>query len=165
MTEKIVDAAAPREYAKAMNQHKPLDWVVKHLDVYNASGKKGHYWDATFAGGHAKTPTLLLTTTGRKSGKQLTMPLIYGEDGNNYVIVASKGGAPEHPAWYLNLQANPQVDLQVADKKFHAVARTATAQERERLWKMMSDVYPPYPEYQTRTTREIPVVVLEVKGS
>ena len=102
----------------------------------------------------AKTPTLLLTTTGRKSGKQLTMPLIYGVDGKDYVIVASKGGAPEHPAWYLNLQANPQVDLQVADKKCRAVAQTATGEERKHLWDMMTKVYPPYPDYQTRTTRE-----------
>ncbi len=144
-----------------MEQHDLPDWIGKHLGEYQQSGEKGHYWDATFAGGHAKTPTLLLTTTGRKSGKQITMPLIYGADGNSYVIVASKGGAPEHPAWYLNLQANAEVGLQVADKKLRAVARTSTGAERQRLWDMMSAVYPPYPEYQTRTEREIPVVVLE----
>ena len=165
MSRTYVDEEKMLEYQQTVAEHKQPDWIQKHLNIYNESGEKGHFWDATFSGGHAKTPTLLLTTTGRKSGKQITMPLIYGEDGNNYVIVASKGGAPEHPAWYLNLRANPRVDLQVVNKKCHAVARRATGSERARLWKMMSDVYPPYPEYQTRTTREIPVVVLEVKGS
>ncbi|HEY6644659.1 nitroreductase family deazaflavin-dependent oxidoreductase [Povalibacter sp.] len=138
-------------------------WIVDHLHRYAESPEKGHLWDATAVGGHADTPTLLLTTTGRKSGRQLTMPLIYGRDGDRYVIVASKGGAPQHPAWYLNLQANPEVTLQVIRDKFPAVARTATGEERERLWKMMSAIYPPYPSYQERTDREIPVVVLERK--
>ena len=136
-------------------------WITKHLNEYATAPEKGHLWDATAAGGRPDTPTLLLTTTGRKSGKQITMPLIYGVDGDRWVIVASKGGAPEHPAWFLNLQAKPQVELQVVGKKFSAVARVASGEERARLWKLMSDIYPPYPEYQTRTTREIPVVVLE----
>lgn len=140
------------------------EWITAHLRRYAESPAQGHLWDATAAGGRPNTPTLLLTTTGRKSGRQLTMPLIYGKDGDHYVIVASKGGAPEHPAWYLNLQSNPRVDLQVVEDKFPAVARTATGEERERLWKMMSAIYPPYPSYQLRTNREIPVVVLEKRG-
>ncbi|HMN44587.1 MAG TPA: nitroreductase family deazaflavin-dependent oxidoreductase [Povalibacter sp.] len=138
-------------------------WIVDHLRRYAESPEKGHLWDGTAVGGYADTPTLLLTTTGRKSGRQLTMPLIYGKDGDRYVIVASKGGAPQHPAWYLNLHDNPQVGVQVIADRFPAVARTATGEERERLWKMMSAIYPPYPSYQQRTDREIPVVVLERK--
>ena len=136
-------------------------WIGKHLHEYRQSPSKGHAWDARAAGGHADTPTLLLTTTGRKSGKQLTSPLIYGVDGSNYVVVASKGGAPEHPSWYLNLQTQPDVEVQVVEKKTRAVARTATGAERQRLWEMMTAIYPPYPSYQRKTNREIPVVVLE----
>ena len=139
-------------------------WIVEHLEQYRRSPNEGHFWDATFAGGHPRTPTLLLTTIGRKSGKQLTLPLIYGIDGERHVIVASKGGAPEHPAWYLNLQSNPQVDVQVAARKFQAIARTTHGEERQRLWEMMASIYPPYPDYQKRTNREIPVVVLETKA-
>jgi deazaflavin-dependent oxidoreductase (nitroreductase family) len=142
-------------------------WIVDHLRQYAESPEKGHLWDARAAGGHADTPTLLLTTTGRKSGRQLTMPLIYGKetgkDGDRYVIVASKGGDPKHPAWFLNLQDNPEVHVQVVRDKFTAIARTATGEERARLWDMMSHIYPPYPSYQQRTDREIPVVVLERK--
>ena len=136
-------------------------WIGKHLHEYRQSPSKGHAWDARAAGGHADTPTLLLTTTGRKSGKQLTAPLIYGVDGSNYVVVASKGGAPEHPSWYLNLQTQPDVEVQVVEKKTRAVARTATGAERQRLWETMTAIYPPYPSYQRKTNREIPVVVLE----
>lgn len=147
----------------ATSQHEPPQWIVDHLRRYAESPEKGHLWDGTAAGGLPNTPTLLLTTTGRKSGRQLTMPLIYGQDGDRYVIVASKGGAPQHPAWYLNLQDHPEVAVQVIRDKFSAVARTATGEERERLWKMMSAIYPPYPDYQKRTDRQIPVVVLERK--
>jgi deazaflavin-dependent oxidoreductase (nitroreductase family) len=149
------------ENGSAAGEREVPKWIVNHLRVYAESPEQGHLWDATAAGGLPKTPTLLLTTTGRKSGKQLTMPLIYGKDGDRYVIVASKGGAPQHPAWYLNLQSNPRVNVQVIRDKFPAVARTASGEERERLWKMMSAIYPPYPSYQQRTDREIPVVVLE----
>lgn len=137
------------------------DFIRQHLREYAEAPQKAHDWDATFAGGRPNTPTLLLTTVGRKSGRPITVPLIYGKDNDRYVVVASKGGAAEHPAWYLNLSAEAQVDVQVAEKTFKAVARTATGAERERLWNMMSEIYPPYPEYQQRTEREIPVVVLE----
>jgi proline iminopeptidase len=89
------------------------------------------------------------------------MPLIYGEANGAYVIVASKGGAPTHPGWYLNLAAQPAVEVQVIADKFRAVARTATGEERARLWKIMEKIYPPYNAYQAKTQREIPVVVLE----
>jgi deazaflavin-dependent oxidoreductase (nitroreductase family) len=138
-------------------------WISDHLRRYEEAPAEGHLWDATAPGGYPNTPTLLLTTTGRKSGKQITMPLIYGKEDDRYIIVASKGGAPQHPAWYLNLQANPQVDVQVVEEKFRAIARTATGEERQRMWQLMSAIYPPYPDYQKRTEREIPVVVLEKK--
>ncbi len=146
-----------------MSESKLPDWAQKHLDIYlKTNGGEGHLWDMTANGGKADTPHLLLTAIGRKSGNAITLPLIYGKDGGNYVVVASKGGAPAHPAWYLNLVARPQVNVQVADKKFHAVARTAEGEERKQLWRMMAEIYPPYDDYQKLTEREIPVVVLEV---
>lgn len=136
-------------------------WVLNHLETYLEDGEKGHYWDAEFLGGHKETPTLLLSTIGRKTGQIRTMPLPYGRDGNSYVIIASRGGTPDHPGWYYNLQANPEVRVQVVNARFSARARTVEGDERRRLWQMMSEVYPPYPSYQERCDREIPVVVLE----
>ncbi len=130
------------------------DWIMDHLRRYQASdGADGHLWNGV--------PCLLLTTTGRKSGAALTLPLIYGRDGARFVIVASRGGAPEHPAWYQNLVAQPRVKLQVAADKFAATARTAAGEERTRLWNAMAKIWPAYEEYRAKTTREIPVVVLE----
>jgi deazaflavin-dependent oxidoreductase (nitroreductase family) len=105
--------------------------------------------------------TLLLTTTGRRSGQARTTPLIYGRDGDRYVVVASRGGAPQHPAWYENLAAHPEVTVQVMADRFKARARTASAAERPALWKTMAAIWPPYDEYQAKTSRTIPVVVLE----
>ena len=106
-------------------------------------------------------PTLLLTTVGRKSGRVLTLPLIFGRSGSDYVVIASKGGAPAHPAWYLNLEANPEVQVQVKADKFKARARTASGSERDPLWAKMVEIYGPYAEYQKKTDRQIPVVVLQ----
>ena len=130
-------------------------WIADHLRRYQASdGADGHIWNGV--------PCLLLTTTGRKSGAQLTLPLIYGRDGESAVIVASRGGAPDHPAWYENLAANPRVRVQIAAEKFSASARTAAGAERARLWQSMAKIWPAYDEYQAKATpREIPVVVLE----
>jgi len=137
-------------------------WIKDHISRYIASnGDDGYLWDASVGGGRGLVPTLLLTSIGRKSHRVLTLPLIFGESGKDYVIVASKGGAPEHPAWYLNLQATPTVDLQIKADKFKARARTATGEERARLWLMMVGIYAPYADYQVKTVREIPVVVLE----
>ena len=145
-----------------MSESKLPDWIQEHLDQYvKTNGKEGHLRDFTAGGGKPNTSNLLLTTVGRKSGKPIVLPLIYGKDGNNYLIVASKGGAPEHPAWYLNLAAKNLVEVQAGEKKFRAVARTAQGEERKRLWNLMADVYPPYNDYQKQTSREIPVVVLE----
>ena len=138
------------------------DWIKDHLKRYiESDGADGHLWDASDAGGEGMLTTLLLTTTGRKSGLSLTLPLIYDKTDTGYCIIASKGGAPDHPAWYLNLVADPNVHVQVAADKFDAVARVAEGEERARLWEQMVGVYPPYTDYQAATEREIPVVVLE----
>jgi deazaflavin-dependent oxidoreductase (nitroreductase family) len=138
------------------------DWIKNHLARYLATdGADGYFWDASLGGGKGLVPTLLLTTVGRKSGRDLTLPLIFGQSGLNYVVVASKGGAPAHPAWYLNLQANPEVHVQVKAEKFTAHARTAKGEERAALWSMMVEIYGPYAHYQTKTDRQIPIVVLE----
>jgi deazaflavin-dependent oxidoreductase (nitroreductase family) len=137
-------------------------WIQNHLDRYLATdGEDGYLWDASVGGGKGLVPTLLLTTTGRKSGKRLTLPLIFGRWGTDYVVVASKGGAPAHPAWYLNLASNPDVEVQVKADKFKARAYTAQGEERTALWRKMIEIYGPYEQYQQRTDREIPVVVLK----
>ena len=126
----------------------------EHIDRYTATdGEEGHDWQGT--------QTLILTTKGRRSGQQRQSPLIYGRHGDGYLVVASKGGAPEHPAWYLNLEANPEVDVQVKGDKFHARARTATPEEKAELWSIMTKEWPDYDNYQKKTERDIPVVVLE----
>src|SRR5665213_664643 len=137
------------------------DWIKNHLARYIATdGADGYLWDASLGGGKGLVPTLLLTTTGRKSGNALTLPLIFGRSGSSFVVVASKGGAPAHPAWYLNLQANPEVHVQVKGEKFTARAHTADGTERAALWSKMVEIYGPYEQYQTKTDRQIPVVVL-----
>lgn len=138
------------------------DWIKNHIARYVATdGADGYLWDASIGGGKGKVPTLLLTTVGRKSGRILTLPLIFGRSGPNYIVVASKGGAPAHPSWYLNLQAKPEVQLQVKAAKFTALAHTAGSAERAALWPLMVEIYGPYTQYQTKTDRQIPVVVLE----
>jgi deazaflavin-dependent oxidoreductase (nitroreductase family) len=138
------------------------DWIKNHVSRYLASnGEDGYLWDASLGGGKGLVPTLLLTTVGRKSGRVLTLPLIFGRAGPDYVIVASKGGAPAHPAWYLNLEANPEVHVQVKGEKFTARAHTAPGAERAALWAQMVEIYGPYAQYQTKTDRQIPVVVLK----
>jgi proline iminopeptidase len=138
------------------------DWIRDHLQRYlSTNGEDGHLWDATLGGGTGLVPTLVLTTTGRKSGRPLTLPLIYGRAGDSYVVIASKGGAPQHPAWYLNLAANPEVEVQVKAERFRARARTASGAERAALWQQLVEIYHPYEKYQAATSREIPVVVLD----
>jgi proline iminopeptidase len=127
----------------------------EHVRRYRETGGEvGHIWKEG-------STILLLTTTGRTSGEPRTTPLIYAEDGDRYVIVASKGGAPDDPGWYKNLSRDPDVELQVLDEVFPARARTADGEERERLWARANEVWPHYAEYAERTDRRIPVVVLE----
>lgn len=141
------------------------DWNARHLDAYlKTGGKIGHLVDFTPEGG-PETPCLILQTTGRKSGKPLTLPLIYGKDGQNFVVVASKGGAPAHPGWFLNLEANPEVKFQVVDAKYRGRAKIAAGAERKRLFDMMAKIYPPYIDYQKKTQREIPVILLEPEAT
>ena len=133
----------------------PTGWVAEHVDRYvETDGREGHEWRGV--------PTLLLTTRGRKSGKLRRTALIYGEDGEGrYLLVASRGGAPEHPSWYLNLAAHPEVEVQVGADKFAARARTADAREKPRLWQLMASIWPDYDGYQKKTSRDIPVVIVE----
>src|ERR1043165_6295351 len=105
-------------------------------------------------------PLLLLTTKGAKSGNELTVPVVYTRDGDRYVIIASMGGAPKSPAWYHNLVANPEVTLEVGTEKFQAKASVAQSPERERLYAAQAAIMPAFTEYQQKTTRVIPVVVL-----
>lgn len=126
----------------------------EHVRRYlRTDGAEGHDWQGT--------TVLILTTTGRRSGEPRSTPLIYGKRGEDHVVVASKGGAEEHPAWYLNLSEAPEVTIQVRGDRFKARARTATAEEKPELWTMMAERWPAYDEYQLKTNRDIPVVVLE----
>lgn len=109
----------------------------------------------------ADSPLVLLTTTGAKSGIERTAPVVHFEDGGNVVIVASLAGAPKHPAWFFNIQANPQVTVERGTEKFRATARISAPTERDRLFARASELMPAFAEYQKKTTRVIPVVVLE----
>jgi deazaflavin-dependent oxidoreductase (nitroreductase family) len=126
----------------------------EHVERYRETqGEVGHDWQGT--------QTLLLTTRGRRSGEPRELPLIYGRNGDDYLVVASKGGADKPPGWYVNLQADPSVEVQVLGERFPARARTATPEEKRELWPIMTAEWPAYDEYQKKTSREIPVVVLE----
>ena len=124
-----------------------------HAGVYRATGGK-------LFGRMGKRPILLLNTVGRKSGKKRTSPLLYVMDGEDFVIVASKGGASAHPAWYLNLRANPEATVEIGDREVRVRAEEANSEEKSRLWQKMVEMYPAYDDYQKRTEREIPLLVL-----
>ncbi len=129
----------------------------EHVRRYEETdGAEGHDWQGT--------TVLILTTTGRRTGNRHATPLIYRKQGEDYVVVASKGGADADPAWYLNLQADPAVSVQVLGDKFTARARTAQPAEKPELWREMTATWPAYDEYQRKTSRRIPVVVLERAG-
>jgi deazaflavin-dependent oxidoreductase (nitroreductase family) len=135
----------------------PTGWVARHIRSYvETDGRSGHKWQGA--------TTLLLTTQGRKSGKQRRTALIYGKDGDDYIVVASRGGHAKHPAWYLNLVAHPEVDVQVGADKFAARAHTADPDEKARLWPLMTAIWPAYDSYRTKTKRDIPVIVLKRIG-
>jgi proline iminopeptidase len=127
----------------------------EHVRRYRETGGEvGHIWKEG-------STVLLLTTKGRKTGRETTTPLIYTQDGDHYVVVASEGGAPTDPGWYRNLVRHPEVEVQVEEDVFFARARTAQGDERERLWRKANEVWPHFDEYAKRTERVIPVVVLE----
>jgi deazaflavin-dependent oxidoreductase (nitroreductase family) len=126
---------------------------AEHVRRYQETdGEVGYQWNGV--------PALLLTTTGRRSGQPRTNALIFGQDGGDYLIIASMGGAPKHPNWYLNLVDHPDAEIQIRGDHIPVVARTASAEEKPRLWKAMTDIWPNYDVYQSRTEREIPLVVL-----
>jgi deazaflavin-dependent oxidoreductase (nitroreductase family) len=132
----------------------PVKWVADHIRRYLATdGRRGHRWSGVY--------TLLITARGRKTGALHRTALIYGRDGDRYLVVASNGGKSRHPSWYLNLLDHPDVKLQVGAEKFAARARPATTEERPRLWEAMASIFPEYENFRKRTSREIPVVVLE----
>jgi deazaflavin-dependent oxidoreductase (nitroreductase family) len=139
------------------------DWMVEHANRYLASGgTDGHMYKVTVPQrGEITAPALLLTTTGRKSGDKFIFPLFYGTEGGSYFVIASKGGASQHPGWYRNILANPDVEIQVGTNKMKARARTTAGEERLRLWEKALEFWPPYADYQLKTEREIPVVVLD----
>jgi deazaflavin-dependent oxidoreductase (nitroreductase family) len=124
--------------------------VARYVET---DGEEGHDWNGA--------SVLILTTTGRRTGDQRSTPLIYGKDGDDHLVVASRGGADTHPGWYFNLEAEPIVDVQVKAERFKASARTATPEEKPKLWRIMLGHWPDYDRYQRRTRREIPVIVLE----
>jgi proline iminopeptidase len=139
-------------------------WMVEHTNRYLASGgTDGHMYKVVRPDvPEMIVPSLLLITTGRKSGEKFIFPLFYGEENGRYIIVASKGGAPEHPGWYRNILANPEVEIQVGTRRMRARARTAEGEERARLWEAALKFWPLYADYQKKATeRLIPVVVLE----
>lgn len=132
----------------------PKGWVASHIrDYVETDGAKGHMWKGV--------PTLLLTTRGRKTDKLRRTALIYGRVGENYVVVASIGGAPKHPLWYLNLVADPAVEIQVGAGKMKARARDASEDEKPALWVQMAEIWPDYNNYQKKTDRQIPIVIIE----
>jgi proline iminopeptidase len=152
--------------AEAKLAPKLPQWMIDHANRYISSGgSEGHIYTITPPGySELHVPSLLLTTAGRKSGEKYLFPLFYGDEGNSYIIVASKGGAPDHPGWYKNLLANPEVEVQVGTKKVKARARTVTGAERERLWEKAVKFWPPYADYAKKTERQIPVVLLDPVG-
>jgi deazaflavin-dependent oxidoreductase (nitroreductase family) len=138
-------------------QDSPIGWVNKHIQTYvESGGTEGHLWRGV--------PTLLLTVTGRKSGLPRRTALIYAQDGEDFIVIASNGGSQEHPLWYRNLAANPDVHVQVGPRSFAARARTAGPEDRQRLWELAVQVFPTYESYREKAEREIPVVVLTAVG-
>jgi deazaflavin-dependent oxidoreductase (nitroreductase family) len=136
--------------------YRPPDLTLlgeEHIRRYRETGGEvGYLWNGV--------PTLLLTTVGRKTGRHHTTPLIFGRDGGDYLVIASQGGAPQHPAWYLNLMATPQAEIQVRAERFAVDARVASDDDKPRLWRIMTEQWPNYDVYQSRTQRTIPLVVL-----
>jgi deazaflavin-dependent oxidoreductase (nitroreductase family) len=126
---------------------------VAHAGVYRATGGK-------VFGRMGKGPILLLNTVGRKSGKKHTSPLLYVMDGEDFVVIASKGGAATHPAWYLNLRANPEATVEIGDREVQVEAEVADPEDKARLWQKMVEMYPAYDDYQKKTEREIPLLIL-----
>ena len=150
------------ETVRQLDSGQTPDWVADHLRRYRETGgADGHLFDASAIGIEKPLPCLLMTTIGRRSGEKRISPLVYGRAGEGYVIVGSKGGSETHPQWYWNLLANPAVEVQVGEEVFPARARLVSGEERAKLWEEMAALYPFYRDYQRKTSREIPLFVLE----
>ncbi len=136
-----------------MAEKRPTNWIQDHIDRYlSSNGEDGHEWNGMTC--------LLLTTQGRKTAEPRLLPLIYGKINDSYIIVASKGGHTHHPSWYLNLEANPEVEIQVGAEKMKGTCHVSEGTEREKCWEIMTKQFPTYNDYQARTDRRIPVVVI-----
>ena len=136
-------------------------FVNEHRDSYlRSGGRAGHIIDCTAVGARGYLPSLLLQTIGRKSGKPHIVPLLYGCFAGEWLVVGSRGGAPEHPAWFLNLQSRPEVHFQIATQAFRGSWRIPVGEERDQAWAYVTGMFPAYAEYQKRTERQIPVVLL-----
>ena len=132
----------------------PTDWVSDHVRRYvDSDGADGHIMNGV--------KCLLLTTRGHKSGQLRRTPLVYGQDGDRFVIIASRGGNDSHPAWFLNVEADPEVEIQVLAEHHRLRARIAEGEERTAKWQMMVEIFAEFEEYQKKTSRQIPVVILE----
>lgn len=138
------------------------NWISKHVELYLTDPEKAHMWDSAMAGGKGLLPTLLLITRGRKSGREIMLPLIYKKIGDDYVIIASKGGAPAHPSWYLNLNHQPDCEIKVGSEHFTVTAGDVEGSMRDDYWQQMAEIYPPYEDYKKYAgDRVIPVVALK----
>jgi deazaflavin-dependent oxidoreductase (nitroreductase family) len=138
------------------------DFITEHRDLYiKSGGTEGHIVDITPVGGHPFTTHCLIKYKGRKSGKVFITPLIYGDIGGEVVIVASKGGADSHPAWYLNILDSKEIEFQIATQAYRATWREPQGAEREKIWNFMVDVFPSYAKYQASTRRQIPIVMMK----
>ena len=148
-----------------MSELRDYAWLKDHTALYLRDPEQAHDWDASPVGGSGLVPTLLLTTIGRKSGAPRPTPLLYQPTGKGFILVASRGGSDHHPAWFLNLQANPNCEIQVGRFSYTANARILAAEERAAYWEWMVRFWPDYANYQARTEREIPVVMLDATSS
>lgn len=146
-----------------MTELRDYAWLKEHTALYLEDPERAHDWDSTPVGGNGLVPTLLLTTVGRKSGDRRPTPLLYQPTGTGFVVVASRGGSDHHPAWYLNLVANSACELQVGRFRYTATARVLGSDERADYWDWMVRFWPDYENYQARTSREIPVLILDAE--
>jgi deazaflavin-dependent oxidoreductase (nitroreductase family) len=138
------------------------DWVVEHREMYlRSGGTQGHIMDITAVGGHNFATHCLIKYVGRKSGKTFITPLCYADIGGEVVICGSKGGADQHPAWYLNIKDSPEIEFQVATQAFRATWREPVGAERDKVWAFMQDCYPFYTTYQSSTKRVLPLVMMK----
>jgi deazaflavin-dependent oxidoreductase (nitroreductase family) len=138
------------------------DWVVEHREMYlRSGGTQGHVMDITAVGGHNFATHCLIKYRGRKSGKTFITPLCYADIGGEVVICGSKGGADQHPSWYLNIKDNPEIEFQVATQAFRATWREPVGAEREKVWAFMQDCFPFYTTYQASTKRLLPLVMMK----